>query len=96
MIYGTGELAELAYLSLKETPLVLVGFVDGRGDRTFLSYPRVPVELLAEWDFDAVLIAQLEEVERIREQLARASVPLGRIWTLCPERMQPARPSSLV
>lgn len=34
MIYGTGELAELAYLSLKETPLVLVGFVDGRGDRT--------------------------------------------------------------
>lgn len=30
-------------------------------------------------DFDALLIAQLEEVDRIREQFALASVPPRRI-----------------
>src|SRR2546423_2550602 len=29
VIYGTGELAELAYISLREMNLTLVGFVDG-------------------------------------------------------------------
>lgn len=96
VIYGTGELAELAYLSLRETPLVLVGFVDGPGDRFFLSYPRFPVEMLAEWDFDAVLIAQLEDVDRIREQLALASVPGERIWSLCPEHVPSRQPASPV
>jgi DNA-binding MarR family transcriptional regulator len=39
VIYGTGELAEMAYLSLREMNLTLVGFVDDGEIETFLSYP---------------------------------------------------------
>lgn len=84
MIYGTGELAELAYLSLRETDLVLVGFVDGEANQTFMACPCVAVEALPEWDFDAVLIAELDDADKIREQLIQATVPSQKILALCP------------
>jgi hypothetical protein len=43
VIYGTGELAELVYISLWEMDLTLVGFVDGN-QGTFLSSPLWPIE----------------------------------------------------
>src|SRR3989441_145749 len=64
-ICGTGELAELAYISLREMDLTLVGFVDG-DQGTFLSYPLWPIEALPNWEFDAVLIADLEEAKKIQ------------------------------
>src|SRR5438270_8859267 len=51
VVYGTGELAELTYISLREMDLTLVGFVDGN-EGTFLSYPLWPIEELSKWEFD--------------------------------------------
>ncbi len=81
VIYGTGELAELAYLTLREMDLTLVGFVDG-DKGTFLSYPLWPVETLPSWNFDAVLITDLEEVKKIQARIVRAGVPREKIATL--------------
>ena len=81
VICGTGELAELAYISLREIDLTLVGFVDG-GKGTFLSYPLWPVEALPNWEFDTVLIADLEESKKIQARLVRAGVPREKIATL--------------
>ena len=82
VIYGTGELAELAYLSLREMHLTLVGFVDGSRESTFLSYPLWPVEVLPNWDFDSVLIADLGVAKKIQTQLVQAGVQREKISTL--------------
>ena len=81
VICGTGELAELAYISLREMDLTLVGFVDG-DQGTFLSYPLWPIEALPNWEFDAVLIADLEEAKKIQARLVHAGVPREKITTL--------------
>jgi DNA-binding Lrp family transcriptional regulator len=81
VICGTGELAELAYISLREMDLTLVGFVDG-DQGTFLSYPLWPIEALPNWEFDAVLIADLEEAKKIQARLARIRVPREKIAVL--------------
>lgn len=83
VIYGTGELAELAYLTLREMDLAFVGFVNGK-EGTFLSYPLLPIEILSNFDFDAVLIADLQNVEKIRALIAQAGVVDDKIVTLVP------------
>jgi DNA-binding Lrp family transcriptional regulator len=82
VIYGTGELAELAYLTLREMDLTLVGFVDGGQAQTFLSYPLWSVEALSGWAYDAVLIADLTDTKKIQSRLIRAGVPKEKIVTL--------------
>jgi DNA-binding MarR family transcriptional regulator len=81
VIYGTRELAEMAYISLREMDLTLVGFVDGnRG--TFLSYPLWPIEELSNWEFDFVLIADLEGAKKAQGRIVRAGVPCEKIVAL--------------
>jgi DNA-binding MarR family transcriptional regulator len=82
VIYGTGELAELAYISLREMDLTLVGFVDGNKGETFLSYPLWPLETLPNWEFDTVLITDLKERKKIQNRIIRAGVPREKIATL--------------
>ena len=82
VIYGTGELAELAYLSLQEMNMTLVGFVDGKQQQIFLSYPVWPLDTLANWDFDALLIADSGEREKIQARILREGVPKAKIMTL--------------
>src|SRR5437660_10716732 len=84
VIYGTGELAELAYLTLCEMDLTLVGFVDGKRGTTFLSFPLWPAEALANWDFDAVLIADMADSTKIQSRLVGAGMPREKIIALCP------------
>ncbi len=84
VIYGTGELAELAYLSLREMEMTLIGFVDDGQRDSFLSYPVRQTKALAEWEFDAVLLAELERTARQREQLERQQIPDGKILALGP------------
>ncbi len=82
VVYGTGELAELAYLTLREMDLTLVGFVDGAQGQTFLSYPLWPVEALSGWSYDAVMIADLTDTKKIHARLIRAGVPKDKIVLL--------------
>ena len=82
VVYGTGELAELAYLTLREMDLTLVGFVDGGQGQTFLSYPLWPVEAISNWAYDAVLIADLTDTKKVHSRLVHAGVPKEKIVTL--------------
>ena len=81
-MYGTGELAELAYLSLREMDMTLVGFVDGKQHQIFLSYPVWPLDTLANWDFDALLVADLNKGKKIHARILRQGVPKEKIVTL--------------
>ncbi len=84
VIYGTGELAEMAYLSLREMQLTVVGFVDDGREESFLSYPVWRSQVLDQWEFDAVLLADLEHSSRYREELGRRRVPDEKILALSP------------
>jgi DNA-binding MarR family transcriptional regulator len=84
VIYGTGELAEMAYLSLREMHMTLVGFVDDNQQEAFLSYPVWQPEVLSEWEFDAVLLADIERTVRHREILGQHQVPEVKILVLGP------------
>lgn len=84
VIFGTGEFAEMAYLSLREMDLTLVGFIDEGEVETFLSYPVRRPSVLAEWEFDAVLLADIDRSREYRETLADCQVPQGKVFALAP------------
>lgn len=84
VIYGTGELAELAYLSLREMDMTLIGFVDDGQREAFLSYPVWQPEALAGWEFDAVLLADMERMSRHKENLSVHHIPDGKVLALGP------------
>lgn len=82
VVCGTGELAELAYLSLLETDLKLVAFVDGKQTSKFLSFPLRPIESLTDLEFDAILIASLEGAGAIQDQITRLGISKDKIVML--------------
>lgn len=84
VVFGTGELAELAYLSLREMNLTLVGFIDDGTTDSFLSYPVWKPDVLEGWEFDAILLADLEKTERYIEQVGQFRVPEEKVLTLRP------------
>jgi DNA-binding MarR family transcriptional regulator len=81
-IVGTGELAELAYLTVREMGLTLVGFVDDRVTGTFLSYPVWPAVSLGKWEYDGLLIADLEHGPQIQAQLLEQRIPKEKIFSI--------------
>ena len=84
VIYGTGELAEMAYLSMKEMNLTLVGFIDDGKREHFLSYPVSEPWAIIDWEFDAVLLTDLENGDKHRERLLEQRIPEDKILTLNP------------
>jgi DNA-binding MarR family transcriptional regulator len=82
VIYGTNELAELAYLSLREMNIDCVGFIDGSSRKSFLSCPVSSPDRIASWQFDRVLIADLEHAAACEEQLVRSGVPREKVLRL--------------
>jgi len=59
--------------------------VNGKDEGTFLSHPLLPMVALPTCDFDAVLIADLEDVEKARSQIVQEGVPNEKVATLIPE-----------
>ncbi len=84
VIYGTTELAELAYLSLREMNIDCVGFIDGSSRESFLSCPVSPPDGISRWQFDRVLIADLEHAAACEEQLVQSGVPREKVLRLGP------------
>ena len=80
-LYGTGEAAELAYLTLKEFELEPLG-IYAPGGGTFLGMPVKPVAELADESLDAVVIATFERPEPYVAQLVGFGVAPAKILTL--------------
>ena len=82
VIYGTTELAELAYLSLREMNIDCVGFIDGSSRESFLSCPVSSPDRIAGWQFDWVLITDLDHAAACEEQLVRSGVSREKVLKL--------------
>lgn len=81
-VYGTGEAAELAYLSITELGLELVAVFDGAGAGQFLGQPVRDIEDHGQVSFDLLVVATLDRPEPIVENLVRLGVDRERLITL--------------
>jgi hypothetical protein len=81
-LYGVGEAAELAYLTLKELRLEPVGVFARHADGHFLGFPVRALEDLATEEFDVVIVATFERPEETLVELLGRGVGRERILTL--------------
>jgi hypothetical protein len=83
-VYGTGEAAELAFLSIAELGLELVAVFDDGGVGHFLGHSTRPIDGHREVAFDLLLVATLEPSEQIVERLVQLGIDRERLATLRP------------
>ena len=82
-IYGSGEAAELAYLSLRELGIEPVAIFDD-AEGTFLGMPVRNVRDHAAVNFDLVIVASLDPSNHAAEQTIAAGIPPARLVLLRP------------
>ena len=81
-VYGTGEAAELAYLSITELGLEMVAVFDGSSPRQFLGRPVRDISKHADVAFDLLIVATLDRAGPIVEDLVRLGIDRDRLVTL--------------
>lgn len=81
VFFGVSEIAEIAYLTLKELGLELVGVIDDRTDRSrFLGVAVTSFEDLSGLAFDCGIVSALNgHLETIRRQLMHYGVPDSKV-----------------
>jgi DNA-binding MarR family transcriptional regulator len=89
-VYGTGEAAELAYLSLKEQGLEPVAIFAAEAGGTFLGIPIRGLDDCAHIPFDRLIVATLGKPDALLKQLALAGVPPEKLLMLKPTTAAPA------
>lgn len=78
-LYGTGEAAELAYLTLRDFGLEPVGVYGDDGRPQFLGLPVRTLEELRDGREDRVIVAAFDEPARHRATLMRCGVEQDRL-----------------
>jgi len=82
VLYGRGELAEVAYLTLREMGLAPVAVVDQAPGGEFLGYPVIDESALAGLTFDCIVVTSLEHTDDCVRRLEAAGVSGKRILVI--------------
>lgn len=94
-IFGCGEAAELAYLSLKEAGLDPVAVFDRHQRAEFLGMPVRPIVEHPQVHYDLMIVATLERSgPQVIQLLRDAGVPPGKLFPLRQEIRAPRRHQS--
>jgi DNA-binding MarR family transcriptional regulator len=86
-LYGTGEAAEIAYLTLREFGIEPVGVFDARPGGAFLGMAVRDLAALVVEDVDAVIVATFDRPKVHIPALTAAGVPVERLVLLHPGRL---------
>ena len=81
-IFGRGEAAEIAYLSLKEFHLEPIAIFDEEGGHDFLGMPVRPIAEHASVPYDLMVMATLDASRQQGENLIRDGVPAAKLFSL--------------
>jgi DNA-binding Lrp family transcriptional regulator len=81
-IYGRGEAAELAYLSLKESGLEPVAIFDADGGHHFLGMRVRPIAEHDDVAYDLLIVASFDKASQDLTSLLREGVPREKLFTL--------------
>jgi len=79
---GTGEAAEVAYLTLRELGLEPIGVFADAAEGAFLGYRVRALDELVDEDADAIVVATFERPEPALADLTRRGLPRENIVTL--------------
>ena len=82
VLYGVGEAAELAYVTLKELGLEPVAVFAREAGGDFLGFRVQPVADLLDDQVDGIIIATFDRPEPHLAELARLGIPLEKLLTL--------------
>ncbi len=83
ILWGTGELAEIAFLSIHEMGLELVGVIEDTPEHDrFLGYPVQGLQLVSKLEHDWVLVASLRCGVGQIQQVLNAGEPLAQLILL--------------
>ena len=93
LLYGTGEVAEITFLVMKQRGWNVVGVVDGAtgGDAFFMNHPVKSLAEISGLVFDRIVVASLKDRRDIVEQLLRQGVPAERIISIPDEEVLDGR-----
>ena len=83
-IYGTGEPAELAYISMRELGLEPVAVFDGRAGGVFLGMPVRPISDHDAVAFDLMIVARLDHPGALIASLVGAGLSEDKLCPLLP------------
>jgi DNA-binding Lrp family transcriptional regulator len=92
-IYGRGEAAELAYLSLKECGLEPVAIFDVESGPEFLGMPVLAVSGHGQVNYDLMIVATLERSGQQLASLVGDGVPREKLVPLRQEQLPRRRPA---
>jgi DNA-binding Lrp family transcriptional regulator len=81
-IYGRGEAAEIAYLSLREAGLEPVAIFDERNGHEFLGMPVRPIAEHEQVAYDLMIVATLEGSGAQLASLIRLGIPKDKLFPL--------------
>ena len=81
-ICGSGEAAELAYLSLKEAGLEPVAVFGNEGQQEFLGMPVLPISDHFTVEFDLIVVASLDRSGRQLQELLDVGVVREKLFPL--------------
>jgi DNA-binding Lrp family transcriptional regulator len=81
-IYGRGEAAELAYLSLKESGLEPVAIFDAEAGAPFLGMRVLPLAEHDKVEYDLMIVASLEPSTQFVTTLTGQGVPADKLFLL--------------
>jgi predicted transcriptional regulator len=90
-IYGRGEAAELAYLSLKEAGIEPVAVFDAEAGEDFLGMPVRDISEHAQVEYDLIIVASLEKPTPQLAALTQKGVPPDKLFPL--RREPPPKPA---
>jgi len=83
-VYGTGEAAELAYLSITELGVDLVAVFDGAASGQFLGHTVRSIDSHRDVVFDLLVVATLDRPETMVDRLTQMGVDRERLVLLRP------------
>lgn len=83
-VFGTGEAAELAYLSLREHGLDPAAIFDLQAGGMFLGMPIRGLDECSLVAFDRMIVASLDTPDALVKKLVDAGVPIEKLLTLKP------------
>jgi hypothetical protein len=96
-IFGRGEAAELAYLTLREFGMEPLAIFDVEAGPAFLGIPVRPISEHLDVPYDLMLVATLEPSAQPTARLIRDGVPKEKLFPLRQEAAPPRRkPAELV
>ena len=83
VFYGASDLAEIAYISLKETQIQLVAVVDdNKADEIFMDFVISSPNRLEKISFDKILITSIKEPEKVLERILQKGISHSKVAML--------------